>query len=430
MTPLERYICDPHKASTASSYFFYYCHYYNSNMGLSAAQYYALVITSTVSSILSCAGSCSVTISSYREIQSIYQRLVLSLSIADAIGSLTNIFHPFLLPRYVRDYGLLWASGNASTCSAMGFFFALCPALVSFFSLYLSSFFFLKVRYNTQDRIIQRRYLLPGNIVAVTSCLGIALVGVAIRGYAPRVYHNICNFGDCVIGYVDECEQETGLSWYLGWIHVALIVVPGLVALCLTIAVYFSVRAKLKASRRYHFQGADMQTNDDKLKATRTQAILYCLAYWNSFFWYLVFGIVGGDDKIMVEKEGTPPYFAMQLLAWMFFPLQGFVNFLVYTRPRYLQWRKIETDSRIRALRQAVSLQPISATAHVRSNISKQSKSTRSGLSKTASGLSRASSGLSIVRPPKVIVANEQESSATGETSERKGDSERTVDAA
>lgn len=176
--------------------------------GPSPAQYYSTVSASLVSSLLSLAGSSAVIICSSRHrdsLDSVYQRLVLNLSLADALSSCANIFHPFLLPRQLRDTaGLLWASGNETTCSVAGFFFALWPTLVSFLSLYLSYYFYLKVAYNLQDDHIHKYYLRPANMFAVILCFGLATAGVAIKGFAPRVYHNICFFGDCEIGKLDE----------------------------------------------------------------------------------------------------------------------------------------------------------------------------------------------------------------------------------
>ena len=68
----------------------------------------------------------------------------------------------------------------------------------------------------------------------------------------------------------------------------------------------------------------------------------------------------------MVEKEGEPAYFAIQLLVWILFPAQGLVNFFVYTRPRYIQWRQMHIHKgRWFAFRKAISLEPVSATAHL-----------------------------------------------------------------
>ena len=354
---------------------------------LPPGQYYTLVIVAMVSSVLSVAGSTVVALAARHGISdSIYQRLVLGLSLSDAIGSFMNILHPFLLPRYVRDHGLLWASGNAATCSFIGFFFTLCPCLVSFFSLYLAAYFYLKVRHNTPDRKIVQSYEKPAVITALGLCLAVSVTGSATHAFAPRIYHNVCYFGDCAIGelvvvldalnntVVGECQEyESGLSWYLGWFQVALIVVPALTAVALTIGVYRTVHAKLKASQRFVFPGSQEEHErnaslgqDKKLLAVRTQTILYSLAYWNSFFWFLLYGILGGDDHVMVQHESDPFYFGLSVVVWTLFPLQGLINFLVYTRPRYLQWRsRYPSAGRLWVMGNCISFQPVPATVHV-----------------------------------------------------------------
>ena len=207
-------------------------------------------------------------------------------------------------------------------------------------------------------------------ILAVLLCVGLGVVGSATNSFAPRVYHNVCTFGDCEVGRVDECADtyESGLSWYLGWVQVVLLILPSLISLCLTICLYVTVRAKLMKTRRFVFGSNDQQRNhqQDKLVAVRNQALLYALAYWNSFFWYFFYGVIGGDDYVLVEKEGEPFYFIIGVFVWFLFPLQGVVNFAVYTRPRYLQWRKANL-SPCMALRKAISIEPVGATQHLRS---------------------------------------------------------------
>ena len=338
---------------------------------ISPGQYYTMVLVGMFSSALSAICSGAVVVASLKGLKngrSVYQTLILALSTSDLVGSFTTIFHPFLMPRRTREDGMLWASGNDATCSLAGFFLVSCYPLVSFFSLYLSAYFLAKVRYNAQDRVLAKYFMWPGIVVALLLCGTLAVVGSATKSFAPRVYHDICSFGDCEMGKLDECPFESGFSWYLGWAQVALIALPALVALGFTISVYVTVRDRLNKGRRYVFGSNQQQQNyqRDKILAVRSQALWYSFAYWNSFFWYFVYGVIGGDDYLMIEKEGEPFYFAMSVLVWFFFPLQGVVNFAVYTRPRYLQWRQSNNASRCFALGKAISFQPVSATQHVR----------------------------------------------------------------
>ena len=353
---------------------------------LSEAQYYTLIGVSTFSSTLSMISSGIIVISASRKPSSstsaaprtsnnggnksvsVYQRILLAMSLTDVIGSFFFLLHPFLLPRYTREFGMRLASGNFATCSLAGFFLVLCPWLVTILSLWLSLYFYMKVKYNKQERDMVNlfRYLVTASFLV---CLGLAISGLIVpQGFAPRTYHSVCSFGDCVMGKLDECNVEAGASWYLGWVNLVVFVLPAVAALCFTAGLYFTVKKKIAATRQFSFVDQNTQQQQDLLKATRNQAMLYALAYWNSFFWYFLYGMTGGDDLTVIDQIGEVPcLFAVQVLAWFFFPLQGFVNLVVYSRTRYLQWRQMYVhEGRWFAFRKAVSLQPVSATAQLR----------------------------------------------------------------
>jgi hypothetical protein len=69
---------------------------------------------------------------------------------------------------------------------------------------------------------------------------------------------------------------------------------------------------------------------------------------------------------VLARRGAEPPFYAISVACYFFLPLQGFVNFLVYTRPRYLNWRKRHPgQSRCKALRNAMSFEPVNATDHL-----------------------------------------------------------------
>jgi len=67
------------------------------------------------------------------------------------------------------------------------------------------------------------------------------------------------------------------------------------------------------------------------------QALLYC----SFFFLAFTFGAI---NVICVNWGPKRPYFPLMVLQTIFGPLQGFFNFLVYFRPRYLAARKDDRD--------------------------------------------------------------------------------------
>lgn len=67
-------------------------------------------------------------------------------------------------------------------------------------------------------------------------------------------------------------------------------------------------------------------------------------------------GALAGNINIQ-QREGTALLFAIQVLAALMYPLQGFLNFAVYARPRYLDWR-MHGHTRLGAISKAMALEP------------------------------------------------------------------------
>lgn len=81
--------------------------------------------------------------------------------------------------------------------------------------------------------------------------------------------------------------------------------------------------------------------------------------FLGSFVWYFVNGILLGFDTWIRDREGEWPLYIIQVLSWTFIPSQGILNFIVYTRPVYQQWRRAMPDrSRLFALWKASKLEP------------------------------------------------------------------------
>jgi len=82
-------------------------------------------------------------------------------------------------------------------------------------------------------------------------------------------------------------------------------------------------------------------------KKVMEQSFWYLLAFYSSFLFACA-------TRIMGSITGDPP-FSLLLLFSIFFPMQGFFNFLVYIRPRFIELRtRIVTSSRISTFDQAL----------------------------------------------------------------------------
>jgi hypothetical protein len=72
------------------------------------------------------------------------------------------------------------------------------------------------------------------------------------------------------------------------------------------------------------------------------QAIFYSIAYLNTIAWPIVVAVASAGFK-----KQTGQLYVLDLISWGVYPLQGFWNFLVFSRPTYLQWRAFAPDKSI-----------------------------------------------------------------------------------
>ncbi|CAB9520566.1 unknown protein [Seminavis robusta] len=88
---------------------------------------------------------------------------------------------------------------------------------------------------------------------------------------------------------------------------------------------------------------------DERIRQVATQAILYSLVYLNTFIWPIVSGALGNKpftgyttSEIMTEFV-SPAYFAFHVFFWISYPLQGFLDFFVYTRVKVQEWKRVDS---------------------------------------------------------------------------------------
>jgi hypothetical protein len=136
---------------------------------------------------------------------------------------------------------------------------------------------------------------------------------------------------------VGDCTRGEHFKAF-GWAFLNAPLYLGTVVFYMAITrVYCKFRTTTKNSRRHSMTNA---TANYKRQVT-IQCILYGLFFANTSFWFLILTIMEAAGKpIDFEKM-----FPLVLLANLFFPLQGFFNFLIYVRPNYIRIRR-QNDTR------------------------------------------------------------------------------------
>lgn len=167
------------------------------------------------------------------------------------------------------------------------------------------------------------------------------------------------------------------------------------IGLVCTFLVYWTVR---RTTSRW-------SSGDQQAKRTREvgmQAVWYMASFMNSLIWTMaptIMGkIFGGDttDEFFNNKPLLVSYFIMSI----FFPLQGFLNCIVYMRPRLQRWKALKPEqSWSWAFRQVLS----GETVPTRKRRSSQLRASI-GLDLSSNGFDAASHSPSTSEKPNDIV--------------------------
>lgn len=255
----------------------------------------------------------------------VYHRLLLAMSICDFNTSFWYSLSTW--PIIKGTPGVYQPIGTKGLCTAQGFFMQFGVA-TPLYNAVLAFYYLLTIRYHWKENKMKKaeKYLLSGPLIwaSISSFTALGL----------SLFNNATLW--CWIGPDPSGEDNNFKSFR--WIFMygplwAAIISSG-VAMLLT---YLSVRQTEKASERWvrgATSGAGVKKDEDRKHSEQvsTQAMYYLLAFF--FTW-----TPATLTRCMQMMNATVPY-ALLLLMAIFTPMQGFLNFLVYMRPRWIAHRK------------------------------------------------------------------------------------------
>lgn len=336
---------------------------------LSDAQYIPLVVLGTLSSTLSFFGSCCIVYMSYPKLRTeIKQRLLFCLSFADLFMSASTIAMPLAIPSYL---GLPGAVGTHASCTVAGFVFSAAGKTSCYCSTYLSFYFLLLVRYNWKESYFTWTLELMAHLIPLTYIFGVEIAAAATQSINPTpLFNSLCMYSEVPWGCGSDglpCERSSGETVdkmlnlaFPFWIFCSLL------SFISTALVFVAVRKTFGKNRIYRFESTlasssqnnatmDMSSanltvvdpNQERLRQVGIQAISYFLTYLNALFWpTLVVVVTSSKDQMEIATtlKLKPGVYCLQIFFWAFFPLQGFLNFFVYTRAKHHEWRKRQPE--------------------------------------------------------------------------------------
>ena len=334
-----------------------------------------------------------------RNFDSLYDRLILGISTADLVVSLTVLFNPLVLPEWTD---LVFAQGTFQTCEWAGFFlyFFLSGTV---YNGALSAYFLLTIRYFKTEKQVSRLLEPWVHLIAFFLPLIVGTLAMVDHGYNPHALYGLCLLAayppDCLLNESVECERgenDTIASLFV----VATHAVFGIGGIICTWLVYWTVRQQTHRSHKRYlrsvledvstsvgsslFQNATSQqptldaAKQKRIRTVGMQAVLYTLAYLNGFVWVVFANVVEGIytkdlaamQSLLEDDNFQPLLYAAFFLLLLMFPIQGFFNAIIYLRPRLLRWKDSNADnSWLWAFRQVLSGSkvPISRrTCHLR----------------------------------------------------------------
>lgn len=262
-----------------------------------------------------------------------YFRLLLAMSICDVLGSISLLFGATPLP---RDTLLETARGNRATCATQGFFLHVFVLGVLYYNTGLMLYFVTTIRYGWTEAFT-KKWLEPFvHVWALLVPFSQAVAGLFLGIFNPIGYGNFCHISPypplCGL-FENACTR--GLSARL--LYTLFCTIPESVLLAIiyvSIAlIYCTVRSQ---GRRALAVTANRETIRARTKAVAIQSLLFALIFFNTWIYTVLGPLLAYTVKqapVLIKAE-----FILSVMTSTFLPLQGFFNFCVYIRPRFVRF--------------------------------------------------------------------------------------------
>lgn len=304
----------------------------------------------------------------------IQQRILLGMGLTDFLTSFHYVLGTMPFPE--EDGGL----GNHATCDVSGFIGQFVPA-TAIYNAFLGLYYLYTIKYSWRSQQLQTLEM-ACHVSAVSFAIITGIICVHLELFNPAFVH--CWIADypkgCSTNPDVECTRGDGdLATALGWAFYYVPVYIGFIIAATSMAlVFFHVRSveqkTIKFSLRQsqsHFTSTQMEmisTNSitdansstlESLKASKkeeskaaakvfkakqklqlsrrvfNQGMWYLFAFFATWFWPTV--------TTIFESVGQYHYWILVLLA-ITLPAQGFLNWIIYIRPRFLKYREKHSD--------------------------------------------------------------------------------------
>ena len=270
---------------------------------------------------------------SRRKLKHVYHRLLLGMSIMDAMNSLNFAFSALVVPRGTPFvYGAL---GTPETCSASGFIFQL-GFSVLLYNAFLCIYYVLVIRYEKRESFIAKRVEPFMHGFAIIHPLVVASMGVVAEGFNPMYVLA----GWCYLAYSPyNCNASDEVDCVRGDNHRSLELFasfsPAVFAYSSIFVSMILVYCKVRGQEQRMINRSFVRELNRRefTKQTVRQAFLYIASTLITYIFPAVVTLAVND---LPTKNQRTFFFTLAVLTKVFMPLQGLWNFMIYLRPRYV----------------------------------------------------------------------------------------------
>lgn len=298
--------------------------------------YHVLFVVGGTSSTLSILGSllvCKLVMQKQNE-RTILDRLMLGLSISDIITSAANASQPFVLP---ADSLFPFAMGDKTTCQISGFWLTF-TVTSGIYAAGLAIYFFC---FAMTDRYYEWPRRVEPFIHGIAWTTGLLMACASVQWIRLKRGMGICHIScdeDCIDA--PEVARIVSILWN---VYGAILFTAAMVGIGFTTALWRGFKQQQERNSRY-----STISNLQMLGDVTTQSVFYISAYVNSLIGISLSFVC---DKLCTRQSAdlfqnpSALMFISNFFIYLMFPMQGFLNCLVYTRPRLVQWRKLNPSA-------------------------------------------------------------------------------------
>jgi len=245
-------------------------------------------------------------------------RLMLALITVDILHSVAYATTTLASPQDTQFYG---AMGNNGTCSVQGFLLLLGLA-VPMYNTSLSLFFLLTIRYRVRQATFSAKIEPILHTVSILVPLSIAVIALSIGGITS----------ESVVCYL-SFEVSSSIAIESLWsVILGIVMICFIINLFSMISISCYVRTQLNSVRRYSFTLNQKERRATEKREVVVQSLYYTGAFFATFFFPVL--ILAFNKKC----------FPLEVCFEILYPLQGFWNFLLYTRPSIKRMKKANPD--------------------------------------------------------------------------------------